>query len=118
MSSVSKVYKVLLEDQWQSMQEDGYLIGAPIDIADGYIHLSTLEQLPETLALHFAGLTPLALLELPAELPDQGLRWEASRKGQLFPHYYGRLCMDVVQQSWILHWDGKQHPLPQTLLSQ
>lgn len=117
MSQDSKIYKILLEDQWETMQRTGSLIGAPIDLEDGYIHLSTLGQLAETLSLHFAGQTPLVVLEFSVELLQAGLRWEPSRKGQLFPHFYGQLSMDEVQRFWIIAWEGERHRLPESLVS-
>ena len=48
-------YKVLTADQMLALEHEGSFAGAPVDLADGYIHLSTAEQLGETLARHFAG---------------------------------------------------------------
>jgi uncharacterized protein (DUF952 family) len=40
-------YKILSADEFAALQA-GDFNGAPIDIADGYIHLSTASQLPGT----------------------------------------------------------------------
>ena len=50
-------YKVLTAEQMAALQRDGTFAGAPIDVADGYIHLSTAAQLTETVDKHFAGMT-------------------------------------------------------------
>jgi uncharacterized protein (DUF952 family) len=47
-------YKVLTADQWAALNA-GAFQGAPIDIADGFIHLSTTSQLTETVDRHFSG---------------------------------------------------------------
>jgi uncharacterized protein (DUF952 family) len=89
-------YKVLTGEQMTAFERDGSFHGAPIDLADGYVHLSTAEQLTETVDKHFAGRTDLyiAAVDLDALGPD--LRWETSRGGALFPHLYAPLLLDTV----------------------
>lgn len=60
-----------------------------MDLADGFIHLSTGDQVAETLRRHFAGETGLVLVAI--DLEKQAVRWEPSRGGALFPHVYGLL---------------------------
>ncbi|WP_258869658.1 DUF952 domain-containing protein [Paracoccus thiocyanatus] len=93
---VMLVYKIFRTSEFQALQQQGRSDGAPVDLADGYVHLSTAAQLPETLARHFAGEAGLHLLALDAgALPE--LRWEPSRGGDLFPHLYRELRMaDVI----------------------
>lgn len=88
-------YKVLTADQMRALEADAFE-GAPIDLADGYIHLSTRDQLTETVDRHFAGQSDLwvAAVDLPA-LGDS-VKWEESRGGALFPHIYGAMPLDVV----------------------
>lgn len=71
-------------------------VGAPVDLADGYIHLSTDEHLRGTLDKHFAGQENLFLarVDLAALGPD--VRWELARGGALFPHIYGPLPLAAV----------------------
>ena len=88
-------YKVLTGAQALAL-EDGCFDGAPVDIADGYIHLSTGAQVTETVDKHFAGQTGLVIAAVNLEALGSAIRWEVSRNGQLFPHLYGALTMDVV----------------------
>lgn len=81
------IYKVFRASEFEVFRRDGKSPGAPVDLSDGYIHLSTAQQLPGTLAKHFAGETELHLLALEAEGLDS-LRWEISRGGDSFPHLY------------------------------
>lgn len=91
------IYKVLRAPEWQALQEAGEIAGAPVDLADGFVHFSTAAQLPQTLARHFAGESGLVLLACEAEDMADVLRWEASRGGALFPHLYRALRMgDVI----------------------
>ena len=89
-------YKILTADQWQQFQTDGAFAGASVDLADGYIHMSTAEQLDETLAKHFAGQTGLVIATIALDQLGDALKWEPSRGGELFPHYYGKLPMSAV----------------------
>lgn len=87
------VLKILDRAAWEARAES--IPWAPIDVQDGFLHLSTPEQVDETLALHFAGREDLVVLTLDvAAIPD--LRWEPSRGGQLFPHAYGETPVTAV----------------------
>ncbi|HKL70692.1 DUF952 domain-containing protein [Salibaculum sp.] len=84
------IYKILTADQWTTLEQTGRFDGAPIDLADGYIHASTAVQAQETAEKHFAGQTGLILAALEAETFGKDLRWEVSRGGAEFPHIYNR----------------------------
>ncbi len=88
-------YKVLTADQMHTLEQAGRFDGAPVDLADGYIHLSTAAQLTETVDKHFAGQSDLhvAAVDLAAY---RTLKWEESRGGQLFPHLYEPLLLETV----------------------
>lgn len=90
------IYKVLRAKEWAALQAAGRTDGAPVDVADGYVHFSTAEQLATTLARHFAGENDLALLACEAEALAPDLRWEPSRGGALFPHLYRDLRLSDV----------------------
>ncbi len=92
-----RVYKILKADAWAAAERAGRFAGAGIDLADGYIHLSTAAQAPETARLHFAGQSDLVLLRIEAERLGAMLRWEPSRGGQLFPHLYAPLDCALVE---------------------
>ncbi len=90
------IYKIVSQDQWQAAERIGVFHGAPIDLADGYIHFSTAEQSQETADKHFAGARDLLLVSINAVTLGDALRWEPSRGGQLFPHLYAPLTLDHV----------------------
>ncbi len=92
-------YKILTADQWAQFQSDGVFTGAPVDLADGYIHMSTADQLGETLAKHFAGQNGLVVATIDLKILGDALKWEVSRGGALFPHYYGALPMAAVVET-------------------
>ncbi len=91
------IYKIVPESLWREAEAAGVFAGAPVDRTDGFIHLSSAEQVRETAARHFAGKTDLLLVTVDAEALQPGLRWEPSRGGALFPHLYGPLALDAVR---------------------
>ena len=47
------IYKIVAINDWANARKSGQLTGTPVDIADGYIHFSTVAQLAETLEKHY-----------------------------------------------------------------
>lgn len=89
-------YKVLTCGQMDLLLAHGSFAGAPVDLADGYIHLSTADQLAGTLDKHFAGQSGLHIAAIDLALLGNAVRWEPSRGGALFPHIYGLLPLAAV----------------------
>jgi uncharacterized protein (DUF952 family) len=86
-------YKIERATTWDNAMEAGVYTGSPLDVADGFIHLSSAETVADTLRLHFTGQEGLVLVAINlADLGDTVV-WEASRGGALFPHIYGSLPM-------------------------
>lgn len=105
------IYKIAPRALWSQAEAAGVFAGAPIDLADGYIHFSTATQAVETAAKHFAGQSDLVLAAIDADALGEKLRWEPSRGGQLFPHLYAQLLLSAVV--WVkdlpLGADGLHH---------
>jgi uncharacterized protein (DUF952 family) len=101
------VYKIFRRPEWDAFRAAGETAGAPVDLADGFIHFSTAAQVAETAARHFATESDLVLVALDEAQLGPALKWEPSRGGALFPHLYRPLRLtDVV-------WD-KSLPLGAT----
>lgn len=96
MSEPEFIYKVATAAALDESRQRGAFSGMPVDERDGYIHMSTAAQLPETLRLHFAGQSGLMLFAVRTAELGATLRWEPSRGGQLFPHIYGLLPIYAV----------------------
>lgn len=95
------VYKILSHADWQVSEQLGYT-KTDLDEMDGYVHLSTREQVLETLTLHYPGQENVRLLEYIVEEMSGPIRWEESRGGQLFPHFYSSLRLDAAKRAWTL----------------
>lgn len=97
---VVPVYKLLTEADWEASLGAG-VTACALDLADGYVHLSTREQAEVTAARYFSGAGRIRLLRFPAGSLDP-IRWEASRGGELFPHLYGALDVFRADAAWWL----------------
>jgi uncharacterized protein (DUF952 family) len=107
------IYKIFRAREWAALLEAGETAGAPVDLADGFIHFSTPEQVAETAAKHFAGESDLVLAAVEADGLGDALKWELSRGGALFPHLYGRLSVgDVAWHAELPLRDGA-HVFPE-----
>ena len=95
---MTPAYKILAASEWASVPPDGAWGGSEVDRADGFIHLSTEDQLHETAAKHYSGRDGLMILRLDVDHPPLKalIRWEPSRGGVLFPHIYGDLRAEWV----------------------
>ncbi len=106
------IFKIFRSDEWQALRAQGQSAGAPVDLADGYIHFSTAAQAPETAAKHFAGVEGLFLVAVEAERLGDALEWEVSRGGAHFPHLYAPLRLQDVVWAQPLPIQGGVHRFP------
>ncbi len=88
---MSRVYKILTRRAWREAEAAGAYIGSPLDLKDGFIHLSTAAQSAATARLHFRGQTDLIIVGFDAETFGDSLAWEPSRGGEMFPHLFAAL---------------------------
>ena len=104
-----KVYKILTVEEWQMAQQSGEII-TELDQRDGFIHLSTANQLAGTLSFYFDRFENLILLEFETlELGDKLIFEETIPKGERvgkFPHYYAELETKSVSKFWEIKRNG------------
>lgn len=93
------IYKIVPETLWREAEAEGVFPGAPVDLADGFIHFSTAGQVAETAAKHFSGQKGLLLVAVDEAALGKALKYEVSRGGAPFPHLYGPLALDAV--AWV-----------------
>ena len=89
-------YKILTTEQMTALEHDRRFAGAPVDLLDGFIHLSAADQLQGTLDKHFDGQHGLWLVAVDLDAVADQVQWEVSRGGAMFPHLYGVLTLDAV----------------------
>jgi len=91
------IYKIFRRPEWDAFRAAGETAGAPVDLADGFIHFSTATQVVETAARWFGTESDLVLVAVRPDPLGPALKWEPSRGGALFPHLYRPLRLsDVV----------------------
>lgn len=109
------VYRLCHTGEWRDAVVDGAFTGSDADRADGFIHLSTADQVEETAARHYAGVRPLMLLIVDSRRVSGDLRWERSRGGAVFPHLYGTIPVEAVLSALTLSEDREGHLIFPTL---
>lgn len=110
------VFKIFRRPEWDAFAAAGETEGAPVDLADGYIHLSTAAQVAETAAKHFAEESDLVLVAVRPGALGPALKWEPSRGGALFPHLYRRLRLSDVAWDKSLPLGASGHIFPEGVL--
>ncbi|MGH6837358.1 MAG: DUF952 domain-containing protein [Methylocella sp.] len=93
---MSFIYKIVPASLWRKTQDKGRFLGAPADIADCFIHFSRRAQVEATAAKHFSGAGDLLVIAVDTKRLSEGLRFEPSRGGALFPHLFSTLPLDAV----------------------
>lgn len=93
------VFKMVRKDDWAAACRAGLYSGSADDQRDGFIHLSAAHQLTGTAAKYFRGQNDLLLVSFVARDLAPNLKWEKSRGGDLFPHFYGPLGPDLARES-------------------
>ena len=88
------VFKICLDSEWQEAVNKGVYTGSALDLRDGFIHLSTSDQVIETAQLHFRNITSLVLVAVDRAGLD--IRYEESRNGQMFPHLFSDLPVSAA----------------------
>jgi beta-hydroxylase len=96
VTTPATAFKVLTAQQWADFERERVFRGAPVDIEDGYIHLSTAAQLDTTIERYFAGQADLMIAEVDLVRLGDAVRWEPARGGDLFPHIYAELPIEAV----------------------
>ena len=91
------IYKIVPCELWEEALREGIFRGAPVDLADGFIHFSAADQVQETCDKHFAGQRNLLLVAIDEDKLGEDLTWEVSRGGALFPHYYGTFSPAIAE---------------------
>lgn len=96
------ILKLVTRQDWAAALSDGVYRGSPADLRDGFIHFSAPHQVRETAARHFRGASDIVLVAFDEAALGDGLRWEPSRGGDLFPHLYGPLPTSLALSTRLL----------------
>lgn len=98
------ILHIIARDAWESARQSAE-IRAPSLESQGFIHLSTAEQIVRVANKHYPGVHGLAILVVDAEMLTAPLRWEPpdmpgespAPSDEMFPHLYGPLNVAAVR---------------------
>jgi beta-hydroxylase len=115
MTRPALAYKILTPPQADAFTQQGSFAGSPVDLQDGYIHLSGVDTLLGTLNKWYADAAQVEIFEIDLSVFDKTLKWEPSRGGALFPHLYATLPFRTVTRQWTVQSVGGTYDLPKDL---
>jgi len=96
----ASVYRLATAAEWREAQRSGLVPLREIDEKDGYVHLSTRDQVIATANIHFKGAADLLALEIPFAAIADNVKFElAPKRGETFPHLYARLEAAQVREA-------------------
>lgn len=110
------VYKILLEKEFLTLKNQKASYGSAVDKKDHFIHLSTANQLKETLEIHFSNSKSVYILAFESARLD-GLVWETSRNNDLFPHIYGKIYFENIDKKIFLKKNQGHYLIPINFLN-
>ena len=112
MTQPEFVYRLIEQEAWENAQRLEHLPYADIDDRDGFLHLSTYEQMLLTAGRYFSHLDKLLALEIAFALLASVIRFEtptsagvspnAPGNSEQFPHLYGALPIASISRVLLL----------------
>ncbi len=91
------IYKICHQAEWAQAERQALYAGSAKDREDRFIHFSTAEQVPGTLARYPAPAPPLGGVGVAPPPGGEARRAQRARAGALFPHLYGTLPLTFVR---------------------
>lgn len=105
MNKDALIFKIFTTAEWAQFQADGIFHGSALDKADGFIHISAGPQVQGTLDKYYTTKASIVMAAIdPTKLADK-LKWEVSRAGAEFPHYYASLMSEHIEAHYTLSAD-------------
>lgn len=97
------IYHLTTHSLWQkTMDSDKGLYRNDSLQSEGFIHCSYKDQVAESANLHFPNEAELVILFIVEKRIKNILKAEPSRSGALFPHIYGPLPFEAIEEVRIL----------------
>ena len=99
---VLRLYKILEISEWLCFKKKKYFTGSKLDKSSGFIHMCKREHLLSTIKLYYPKLRKLTILEFRYFNIKDRIKWEISRNGLLFPHFYGIFAYKIINKVLII----------------
>lgn len=92
--NIPTVIKIFTASQFAEFEEHGSFWGSDNDLQDGFIHLSTSEQVTAVKEKYFSDQDDVVLCHFYTEKLSADLKWEKSSSGNVYPHLYRELRLE------------------------
>lgn len=100
------IYHLIREMDWERAMEKGVITNPSLK-TEGFIHCSTATQYMESATKHFTDVDTVLLLKIITKRVKNHLQWEISRNNEYFPHLYGPIQLEDVDDVEILSRNAK-----------
>ena len=113
---MDRLLHITTAEDWEAARAAGEVVTPSLTGAEGFVHLSTPEQVHLPADRLYAGRTDLVLLVIDPDRLDAEVRWEPGVPGDpesmRFPHLYGPIPADAVVDvvAWSPRPDGTFAP--------
>jgi uncharacterized protein (DUF952 family) len=98
------IYHIVLPDYWAEWKEEENYYPATFE-QEGFIHLSTAQQVPGVLERYYQGVKTLILLEIATEKLKTAAIYEPATSGENYPHIYGPINREAIVKIHCLNLD-------------
>ena len=101
----NSICRIITADLWtQVIEEREWVPLNELDKKDGFVHLSTVDQVLETLNRYFVVDSNPLILILDRDRLERKLRWEVvpHRDHKSFPHLYRQIHFDDITGIWMV----------------
>ena len=97
------IYHVVQKLKWEAALQQGFYEADSL-ASEGFIHLSTKDQVAGVLQRYYQGQKDLLLLQVDETKLTAELKYElAPSVNELFPHLFGRLNMEAVTDLTVIN---------------
>lgn len=98
MQTTGFIYHIITPEAWErALLEEQY---RPSSLkTEGFIHFSTEDQVLESARIHLGMHSELVVLRVVLKHIKHNVKWEEGREGMLFPHLYGKLPLESVENT-------------------
>ncbi len=92
------IYHIVHKSKWEAALQQGFYEADSL-ASEGFIHMSTKEQVAGVLQRYYKEQNDLLLLHVDETKLTAELKYElASSVNEMFPHLFGRLNIDAVTE--------------------
>lgn len=92
----STAFKILTVTEWVQFQKIKQFAGTPLDLKDGYIHMSSTKEQMDRVKDKYYKNQDVYLLQINLDKLNN-VKFELISNGDIYPHQYGKLELDNVE---------------------